>query len=263
MSVLQIHKLYHRYGLTEVLADVSLSLKAGETLALVGPSGCGKSTLLHIVAGLLKPSEGRIQSGFSRVSCVFQEARLMPWKTAQDNIALGLKALGVPKQQRRRQAAELAGRMGLAAGDLEKFPHELSGGMQSRVSLARALATNPDLLLLDEPFSALDIGLKSELYGLLAEQIHRFDTAVLMITHDLMEAVKLADRILMMAPNPGRLVSEFPVKTPPQERNSTWVYQTTAQLIQNQEVRAGFGLTDEIPASAEPDPGPRHERGSN
>lgn len=258
MSVLRIRHLYHRYGLTEVLADVGLDLHAGETLALVGPSGCGKSTLLHIVAGLLTPSEAEMQSTFRKVSCVFQEPRLMPWKTALDNIALGLKALRVPKTSRRQQAAELAGRMGLATGDLEKFPHELSGGMQSRVSLARALATNPDLLLLDEPFSALDIGLKAELYGLLTEQVGRFNTAVLMITHDLMEAVRLADRILMMVPEPGRLVREFPLAIPQAQRSSTWVYQTTAELILQDEVRIGFGLSEGDITSTEPREQIRH-----
>lgn len=166
----------------------------------------------------------------------------MPWKTALDNIALGLKALRVPRQARRHQAAELGARMGLSLDDLAKYPHELSGGMQSRVSLARALATRPDLLLLDEPFSALDIGLKVELYGLLAEQVGRHRTAVLMITHDLMEAVRLADRILMMVPGPGRLVREFVLGVPHARRSSAWVYQTTGELIETDEVRIGFGL---------------------
>ena len=200
MSKLHIRHLYHRYGVTEVLTDVGLDLYAGETLALVGPSGCGKSTLLHIVAGLLTPSEVVMQSTFRGMACVFQEPRLMPWKTAADNIALGLKALGVPRAARQRQAAALAKRMGLDEDDLHKYPHELSGGMQSRVSLARALAIRPDLLLLDEPFSALDIGLKAELYrqgGAGADP----GSAVLMITHDLMEAVRTADRILMMVPD--------------------------------------------------------------
>lgn len=124
--------------------------------------------------------------------------------------------------------------------------------------LTRALATRPDLLLLDEPFSALDIGLKSELYRLLTEQIHHFDTAVLMITHDLMEAVKLADRILMMAPGPGRLVSEFCVATPSGGRDPSWVYQTTARLMQNPEVRAGFGLTEAMQVTTDSDPVPAH-----
>ncbi len=244
MSELHIRHLYHRYGLTEVLSDVGLDLYAGETLALVGPSGCGKSTLLHIVADLLTPSEIVMKSTFRGASCVFQEPRLMPWKTALDNIALGLKALRVPNPARRRQAAELGQRMGLGVDDLAKYPHELSGGMQSRVSLARALAPHPDLLLLDEPFSALDVGLKAELYRLLLEQVRRYRTAVLMITHDLMEAVRLADRILMMVPEPGRVVREFALETPQAERDGTWVYRTTAELMMLDEVRIGFGLAE-------------------
>lgn len=251
MSALYVRHLYHSYGLTEVLADVGLDLHAGETLALVGPSGCGKSTLLHIVAGLLTPSEAIIQSTFRGVSCVFQEPRLLPWKTALDNVALGLKALGVPRQARRRQALSLGQRLGLAQDDLLKYPHELSGGMQSRVALARALATRPDLLLLDEPFSALDIGLKASLYDLMDAQVRQQGTAVLMITHDLMEAVRLADRILMMAPSPGRMVHEFTLDTEPAQRTSTWVYQTTAALMQVDVVRIGFGLMEgELPAAA-------------
>lgn len=244
MSELHIRHLYHRYGLTEVLTDVGLDLYAGEILVLVGPSGCGKSTLLQIVAGLLTPSEVVMQSKFRGISCVFQEPRLMPWKMAVDNIALGLKALGVPKVARRNQATVLGQRLGLAEDDLMKFPHELSGGMQSRVSLARALAPCPDLLLLDEPFSALDVGLKAELYRLLDKQVRKHSTAVLMITHDLMEAVRLADRILMMVPDPGRIVREFTLETPQVERTSTWVYHTTAELMQADEVRIGFGLAE-------------------
>jgi len=244
VTVLHIRHLYHRYALTEVLADVGLDLHAGETLALVGPSGCGKSTLLHVVAGLLTPTEVLMHSEFRGIACMFQEPRLMPWKTALDNIALGLKALGVPKAARRKQAAALGHRMGLAPEDLAKYPHELSGGMQSRVSLARALVIRPDLLLLDEPFSALDVGLKADLYGLLEEQVRQQRTAVLMITHDLMEAVRLADRILMMVPNPGRVVREFTLELPRAERSSPWVYQTTAELMQIDEVRIGFGLSE-------------------
>ncbi|THF64125.1 ABC transporter ATP-binding protein [Pseudothauera rhizosphaerae] len=248
MNALHIRHLYHRYGLTEVLADVGFDLYAGETLALVGPSGCGKSTLLHVVAGLLRPSEAVISSTFRGIGCVFQEPCLMPWKTALDNIALGLKALGVPKAARRRQAAALGLRMGLGEEDLAKYPHELSGGMQSRVSLARALVLSPDLLLLDEPFSALDVGLKAELYGLLREQVARRGTAVLMITHDLMEAVRLADRIIMMVPAPGRLVREFVLELAREERTDAWVYRTTAELMQAEEVRIGFGLAQgELP----------------
>lgn len=242
MSTLNIRNLTHRYVVTEVVSDIKLQLNAGETVVLVGPSGCGKSTLLHCVAGLLTPSAGTIDSSFSRLGMVFQQPRLMPWKRTVDNIALGLKADGVPVVARRQQATELAQRLGLGPDDMLKYPHELSGGMQSRVSLGRALVLNPDLLVLDEPFSALDVGLKLELYALMRDQIVRSKTAVLMITHDLMEAVRLADRIIMMKPDPGRIVGEFALDEAHDQRDETWVYAMAGQLMQMEEVRAGFGL---------------------
>lgn len=242
MSLLHIQGLTHRFGLTEVLSRVDLRLPAGQTLALVGPSGCGKSTLLHLVAGLLIPSEGRIDNPFDRVACVFQQPRLMPWKNTIDNIALGLKARGMAPNARRARAADLARALGLDDADLHKYPQALSGGMQSRVALGRALAVEPDLLLLDEPFSALDVGLKLSLYRHLRAEVDRRGTAVLMITHDLMEAVRLADRIVMMAPDPGRMVHAFPLDRPHALRDDAWVYQTTGTLMQTPEVRLGFGL---------------------
>src|SRR3989338_2520977 len=154
----------------------------------------------------------------------------MPWMTTLDNLALGLKALGVPRAARHRQAAGMAARLGLAVSDLDKYPHELSGGMQSRVSLGRALVLAPDLLLLDEPFSALDVGLRLELYALLREQVEQRRSAVLLITHDLMEAGRLADRILLMVPEPGRLVHEFVLDRPNAERSEAWVHRNTGEL---------------------------------
>lgn len=242
MSTLQIRQLQHKYALTEVLSDIHLDLTAGETLALVGPSGCGKSTLLHIIGGLLTPSDGLIKQGFKKTVCMFQEPRLLPWKTAEDNITLGLKAANTPKQLRQQHARQIAATLGLTLEDLTKYPHELSGGMQSRIALGRALIILPDLLLLDEPFSALDIGLKLELYTLLRQHITERNSAVLMITHDLMEAVRLADRIVMMAPAPGRLIAEFKMQRPHAERSDAWIYHTTAELMANDSIRMGFGL---------------------
>ncbi|RMX08094.1 ATP-binding cassette domain-containing protein [Corticibacter populi] len=239
---LHIRHLTHSFALTEVLSDINLDLHAGETLALVGPSGCGKSTLLHIVAGLLRPSEGTLESSFRGIGCMFQQPRLMPWKNVVDNIALGLKGLGIPAGSRRRQGAALALRMGLLERDMDKFPYELSGGMQSRVALARALATRPDLLLLDEPFAALDVGLRHELYGVLREQVRGTGAAVLMITHDLMEAVRLADRLLLMAPHPGRVLREFMVPRLQERRSDDWIYGQTGRLMRIREVRECFGL---------------------
>lgn len=250
MTTLKIHDLTYRYATTEVLHNINLQLESGETVALVGPSGCGKTTLLHCVAGLLTPSGGRVESTFERVGMVFQQPRLMPWKRAVDNISLGLKAAGVPRAERRRQAAQLAGSLGLQLDDLGKYPHELSGGMQSRVALGRALALHPDLLVLDEPFSALDVGLKVELYALLRRQISQNKSAVLMITHDVMEAVRLADRILMMKPNPGQIVREFVLGRPHIERDDAWAYGTVGRLMQASEVREGFGLPVALPAAA-------------
>lgn len=239
---LQIRGLTHRYTVDPVLEDIDLELSPGNVLALVGPSGCGKTTLLHISAGLLRPREGRIDNGFLRPACVFQQARLLPWKNARDNIALGLKALGMRKVERRERATAFAQRIGLSDGDLDKLPRELSGGMQSRVSLARALVLDPDLLLLDEPFSALDIGLKEELYRLLVEQQQQRDMGVLMITHDLKEAVRLSDTILVMAPEPGRIVHRFDIEHPSVARDEAFVYQTTARLLTHPAVRESFGL---------------------
>ncbi len=256
---LEIRHLTHRYALEDVLRDVNLDLYAGETLALVGPSGCGKSTLLHIIAGLLTPTQGQVQSSFRGLGCIFQQPRLMPWKDALGNIALGLKALGVPGHRRRTQAAQLALRLGLAEGDLGKYPHALSGGMQSRVALARALVTQPDLLLMDEPFSALDVGLKHELYGLLREQVALRGTAVLMITHDLMEAVRLADRIVVMAPQPGRVLRSFMVPLAQEQRSEAWIYERTARLVQMPDVRESFGLPPLAPVSPAPADGAYEE----
>lgn len=242
MSSLQIRNLQHKYALTEVLSNINLDLHTGETLALVGPSGCGKSTLLHIIAGLLTPSAAEIKQSFTDTACMFQEPRLLPWKTAEDNITLGLKALNVPRHARQQQARHIATTLGLTLDDLAKYPHELSGGMQSRIALGRALIIKPDLLLLDEPFSALDIGLKLELYALLRQHITDRASAVLMITHDLMEAVRLADRIIMMAPCPGHFIGEFSLHQPHHQRSDAWIYQTTAELMANPSIRNGFGL---------------------
>jgi NitT/TauT family transport system ATP-binding protein len=257
---LEVNRVSHRFALTEVLADIDLSLPAGESVALVGPSGCGKTTLLNLIAGLDQPSAGRIANGYATTACVFQQPRLLPWKSALDNIALGLKARGVGRVERRLRARALGGRLGLSAADLDKFPHALSGGMQSRVALARAWALAPDLLLLDEPFSALDVGLKAELYALLRDEILAPGVSMLMITHDLMEAVRLADRILMMAPGPGRIVGEFSLDQPRHTRDDAWVYHTTAEFMQAPAVRAGFGLPppqasrDGAPCRVQPEP---------
>ncbi len=239
---LVVRGLGHGFARRVVLSDVDFDVEAGRAVALVGPSGCGKTTVMNLCAGLLHVREGTVASSFVNPACMFQQPRLLPWKTALDNIAIGLKAAGLARGERHARARGLALRMGLSADDLDKFPHQLSGGMQSRVALARALVLEPDLLLLDEPFSALDVGLKEELYGLmLADRLAR-GTGVLMITHDLMEAVRLSDTILVMAPAPGRIVTRFDIAMPAQRRDDAWVYRRTAEILQARAVRESFAL---------------------
>lgn len=149
---LRVRALRHAYGPTVILDNVALRVPAGRTVALVGPSGCGKTTLLHLCAGLLEVQEGRITQPFAPTAVMFQQPRLLPWMAVLDNIALALKAQGVDKRQRHAQARQMALALGLPELSLAQYPAELSGGMQSRVALARALVLAPKLLLMDEPF---------------------------------------------------------------------------------------------------------------
>ena len=168
--MLQATALEHHFGARQVLAPIDLALHPGQCVALVGPSGCGKTTLLHLCAGLLAVQEGALHNGFARTAVMFQQALLLPWLSTLDNIALGLKARGMPRAARQQQARAQAAALGLDALALRQYPHQLSGGMQSRAALARALVQSPDALLLDEPFAALDIGLKAHMHRLLQTQ---------------------------------------------------------------------------------------------
>lgn len=239
----------HAYALKTVLEDIDLELPAGRVMALVGPSGCGKTTLLHLAAGLLVPRTGTIENGFRNPAVMFQQPRLLPWKTARDNIALGLKAAGLPRAECISRAQAMGHAVGLDVTALDQFPHQLSGGMQSRVALARALVLEPDLLLMDEPFSALDIGLKAQLHRRLLDYQARRNLAVLMITHDLMEAVRLADDVLVMASDPGRIAHRIKLTVPALARDDAFVHRTTAELLQESVVRDCFRL-DALPRSA-------------
>ncbi|HYF55720.1 MAG TPA: ABC transporter ATP-binding protein [Salinarimonas sp.] len=208
---------------TRALGDVSLSLRPGEIVALIGGSGCGKTTLLRLVAGLDRPSGGAIRvdgapltGPHPAVGVVFQEPRLLPWLTVAENAAFGLGDR--PPAERRARAEAALERVGLG-GQGGRWPRELSGGQQQRVAIARAFVTRPRVLLLDEPFSALDAltraGLHAGLLGLWAE--HR--PTILLVTHDVAEAVALADRAVAMRPNPGRVDGEVSLDLPrPRER---------------------------------------------
>jgi NitT/TauT family transport system ATP-binding protein len=227
-----ITKIYPRpEGESQILADVSLEVMDGELLAIVGPSGCGKSTLLRIIHGLIPPSAGtvrfagRTQEGIN-LSCgmVFQSFALLPWLTVEENVEIGLEARGVPEDEMRKRAGRYIDKVGLD-GSEDAYPRELSGGMKQRVGLARALAVEPKVLLMDEPFSALDaltsINMRSELVDLWGDPSLPVDTIVI-VTHIIEEAVELADRIVVLASNPGRIVETIKVDLPrPRDKKST------------------------------------------
>lgn len=240
--VLVIEGVHHSFGPIEVLHGVSLSAAKGEVIAMLGPSGCGKTTLLHLAAGLLTTQQGVIRGDFSRRAVMFQQPRLLPWQLTIDNIAIGLRAGGTSRAEARLQASAMGESLGLDAAALSSYPHQLSGGMQSRVALARALVLEPTLLLMDEPFSALDIGLRAQLYRLLLAYRTAHNTSVLMITHDVAEAVRLADRVLVMAAEPGRIVHQQQIQGRPEERDEAAVLVEASRLLEVPAVRDCFGL---------------------
>jgi len=203
-----------------VLESIDLHVAKQEFLSIIGPSGCGKSTILKLIAGLAVPTSGTIrvdgmtpQNARETISFVFQDATLLPWRTVKDNIGLGLELEGVSNDRREKEIAALLELVGLK-NVASAYPRELSGGMKMRVSIARALATNPRLMLLDEPFAALDEmsrdRLNEEILRLRAEQ----NWTAVFVTHSVSEAVFLSDRIVVLAPNPGRIYAEFPVDLP-------------------------------------------------
>ena len=209
---------------------------------MVGPSGGGKTTLLHLCAGLLDVEEGEVDNSFSSSAFTFQEPRLLPWKNVIDNIAIGLLAQGMDKSEAVECSQQIALQFGLEQKDFHKFPKDLSGGMKQRASFARALVIKPELLFLDEPFSALDIGLKQELQNHLVELISDKQISILFITHDLMEAIRLSDTILLLKAEPGRIVKQFNYDLPQQQRDNAYVYQQTAQILQDEEIVQTFEL---------------------
>jgi NitT/TauT family transport system ATP-binding protein len=230
LEVLSCRQAYHKDASADlvVLEDVNLVLREGEIVALLGRSGSGKSTLLRIVSGLLRPTAGQVKwrgipitEPTDGVAMVFQSFALFPWLTVQENVALGLEARGVPRAERERRADDALDLIGLG-GFASAYPKELSGGMRQRVGLARALVVYPDLLLMDEPFSALDVltaeTLRTDLIDLWADGKLPVKS-VLMVTHNIEEAVLMCDRILVFSSNPGRVDSELTVPFPhPRER---------------------------------------------
>jgi len=205
-----VSKVYGRgAAAVPALDQVSLAAEPGEFTCLIGASGCGKSTLLNLVAGLDQPTSGEISVG-GRVALMFQEPGLFPWLTAAGNVELALRARGVGKAERRQRAAELLEAVHLA-GFGKKRPHELSGGMRQRVALARALAQDADVLLMDEPFGALDAMTRDLLHDELDRVCEGRNLTVLFVTHNVREAVRLGDRVVMLSSRPGRVIAEYKV----------------------------------------------------
>jgi NitT/TauT family transport system ATP-binding protein len=201
------------------LEAVDLVVETEEFVAVLGPSGCGKSTLLNIVAGLLAPTqgtvwlEGELPAGRSATAMVFQEFALFPWRTVQRNVELGLEEQGVAADERARRAARYIEMTGLA-GFEGKYPHQLSGGMRQRVGIARALAVEPAVLLMDEPFSALDAQTRQLMQEELLGIWHRTRQTIVYVTHNIHEAVFMADRVVVLSRRPGRVLAEVKVDLP-------------------------------------------------
>jgi NitT/TauT family transport system ATP-binding protein len=211
---------------TRALANLDFDVRAGEFLSLLGPSGCGKSTALRIIAGLSAPSQGSVEwqtamaaEKTGRIGFVFQEPTLMPWASVFDNVALPLVLKGAAGETSAKQVNAMLERVGLAKF-AKAFPRELSGGMRMRVSIARALVTEPELLLMDEPFAALDEITRFKLNNDLLQVWQATGTTVIFVTHSVFESVYLSNRILVMSARPGRVSTELAIEAPyPRDQN--------------------------------------------
>lgn len=221
---LALRKIGHSFLGRTVFENLDLSLDAGEVVALLGPSGCGKTTVLQIAAGLIDPMRGRVHRDYTRHAVVFQEPRLMPWMTTRDNIAYGLRAAGQGKLSRTATAERRAREVGLEFADLDKYPAELSGGMRQRAAVARALAIDPDVILFDEPFTAIDVGLKRTLQDLVIAAAAREHFSALFVTHDLSEAVRIAHRLVIFGGRDGRALTDRAIAGHPGERDDRFIF---------------------------------------
>lgn len=221
MSFLTVEHVHHVYftkdSATVALEDIQLSVKEGEFVSFLGPSGCGKTTLLSIIAGLIKPIEGTIRIADkiikkpdSMIGYMLQQDYLFPWKTIEDNVKIGLKIIGQKTKEKEQHTLSLLKEMGL--NNVEKqYPSQLSGGMRQRAALVRTLATNPKILLLDEPFSALDYQTKLRLEDLVLQTLKDYKKTALLVTHDIGEAIAMSDRIFVFSTNPGKISRTYQV----------------------------------------------------
>ncbi|MFC0473170.1 ABC transporter ATP-binding protein [Halalkalibacter kiskunsagensis] len=223
MSTLQLHDVSMAYlskhEATLALESISLTVQDGEFLSILGPSGCGKTTLLSIIAGLLSPTSGHVTIGNqdlkqtkANIGYMLQQDYLFPWRTIQDNITLGQKIRGTYSQTAKNEALKWLDQLGLA-DKKNLYPNQLSGGMRQRVALVRMLATNPTLMLLDEPFSALDYQTKLKLEDLVFQTLKSEEKTAILVTHDIGEAIAMSDRVVLLSPRPGRIHRIFEIPT--------------------------------------------------
>ncbi len=237
------------------LDDLHLEIAGGEIVALIGPNGSGKSTLLRAIAGLLPPMRGSVELDGTvitgpdpRIGLVFQEPRLLPWRTAADNITYPMELAGWPAERRGRRLADLIELVGLDVSAVSSKPFELSGGTSQRVALARALALQPEVLLLDEPFSQLD-ALTRERFDLeLLALWERAATTTLLVTHNIAEAILVADRVIVLSARPGRVVADIPVDLPRPRAIAALDDAFVSQAAR--EIRAWLGEAPEAPEPA-------------
>ncbi len=227
---LHFERVGHAFLGRTLFEDFDLDVAKGETVALLGPSGSGKTTILQIAAGIIEPVKGRLQRGYRRQGLVFQEPRLLPWMTLIDNIAYGLAAEGMSKRERRQIASAFALEVGLEETDFTKYPIELSGGMRQRAGVARALSVNPDMLFLDEPFSAVDVGLRRHLQDLLIAAATRRGFSTLLVTHDLYEALRVANRLIVLSGFDGRVLANYLPDGQPGQRQERMIFEEAERL---------------------------------
>ncbi|MDQ0893957.1 ABC transporter ATP-binding protein [Agromyces ramosus] len=234
-TAIRIEQVGKRFGAGPlVLDDVNLEVASGEFVCLLGASGCGKSTLLNLIAGLDRPTSGSIDVPAEGAAVMFQESALMPWLTARQNVELALRLRGVARSARRGEALELLDTVNLADA-AEKRPHELSGGMRQRVALARALAQDRPVLLMDEPFAALDAITRDLLHEELERVWRRTGRTIVFVTHNVREAARLGQRVVLLSSRPGRVAGEWRIA------------ETSGRRIESPEVAAlSIEITDEL-----------------
>jgi ABC-type nitrate/sulfonate/bicarbonate transport system ATPase subunit len=226
---LQLDRVSRSFGAVEVLRELSLNIRHGEFVAVVGPSGCGKTTLLNLLSGYDRPSSGSINRE-GRVRMVYQQDGLFPWKTVTQNIMLGLRNLNDEKE-RNRQVSEML-RLISMEGFENHYPHQLSGGMRQRVELARALAGDSDILLMDEPFSALDYLTRLRMRQELAQLLRERPRTVALVTHDIEEAAQLADRVIVLTERPAQIRYELSIAAPrPRDLTHPEVVNATRRIL--------------------------------